>query len=87
MLLGIPGDNTYANFAEANRVFWRQTIVPLVLRVALPVETAELRCQIHRMAGQVQGVHQQTRHAAVAGRGWMVGRLQRRIKRNAHGSL
>ncbi len=34
MLLGIPGDNTYANFAEANRVFWRQTIVPLVLRVA-----------------------------------------------------
>jgi HK97 family phage portal protein len=34
MLLGIPGDNTYANYAEANRVFWRQTIVPLVLRVA-----------------------------------------------------
>ena len=25
MLLGIPGDNTYANFQEANRVFWRQT--------------------------------------------------------------
>jgi HK97 family phage portal protein len=34
MLLGIPGDNTYAAFAEANRVFWRQTVVPLVLRVA-----------------------------------------------------
>jgi HK97 family phage portal protein len=34
MLLGIPGDNTYANYAEANRVFWRQTVVPLVLRVA-----------------------------------------------------
>jgi HK97 family phage portal protein len=34
MLLGIPGDNTYANFAEANRVFWRQTIVPLVTRVS-----------------------------------------------------
>jgi HK97 family phage portal protein len=33
MLLGIPGDNTYANFAEANRNFWRQTIVPLTLRV------------------------------------------------------
>ena len=30
MLLGIPGDNTYANYAEANRVFWRQTVVPLV---------------------------------------------------------
>lgn len=29
MLLGIPGDNTYSNFAEANRTFWRQTILPL----------------------------------------------------------
>ena len=34
MLLGIPGDNTFANFTEANRSFWRQTVVPLVLRVA-----------------------------------------------------
>jgi HK97 family phage portal protein len=34
MLLGIPGDNTYANMAEANRALWRQTIVPLVRRVA-----------------------------------------------------
>ncbi len=33
MLLGIPGDNTYANLAEANRSFWRQTVVPLVRRV------------------------------------------------------
>ena len=32
MLLGIPGDNTYANFQEANRVFWRQTILPLASR-------------------------------------------------------
>ncbi len=34
MLLGIPGDNTYANYSEANRVFWRQSVVPLVRRVA-----------------------------------------------------
>jgi HK97 family phage portal protein len=34
MLLGIPGDNTYANMAEANKALWRQTIVPLVRRVA-----------------------------------------------------
>jgi HK97 family phage portal protein len=34
MLLGIPGDNTYANLAEAHRALWRQTIVPLVRRVA-----------------------------------------------------
>jgi HK97 family phage portal protein len=33
MLLGIPGDNTYANFQEANRVFWRHTVLPLVTRV------------------------------------------------------
>ncbi len=33
MLLGIPGDNTYANYQEANRVFWRQTVLPLAARV------------------------------------------------------
>jgi HK97 family phage portal protein len=33
MLLGIPGDNTFANYAEANRTFWRQTVVPLTGRV------------------------------------------------------
>lgn len=34
MLLGIPGDNTYSNYAEANRVFWRQTVLGLVNRTA-----------------------------------------------------
>ena len=34
MLLGIPGDNTYANYREANRAFWRQTVLPLVNRTA-----------------------------------------------------
>jgi HK97 family phage portal protein len=34
MLLGIPGDNTYANMAEANRGFWRQTVIPLVGRTS-----------------------------------------------------
>ncbi|MGX9393664.1 phage portal protein [Nitrobacteraceae bacterium UC4446_H13] len=33
MLLGIPGDNTYANFQEANRVLWRQTVLPLATRI------------------------------------------------------
>lgn len=32
MLLGIPGDNTYANYQEATRSFWRQTVLPLVHR-------------------------------------------------------
>ena len=34
MLLGIPGDNTYANYQEANKAFWRQTIIPLVGRTS-----------------------------------------------------
>lgn len=34
MLLGIPGDNTYANFKEANQAFWRQTIIPLTRKTA-----------------------------------------------------
>ena len=34
MLLGIPGDNTYANYREANQAFWRQTIIPLVAKTA-----------------------------------------------------
>ncbi len=34
MLLGIPGDNTYANYQEASRSLWRQTVLPLVNRTA-----------------------------------------------------
>jgi HK97 family phage portal protein len=34
MLLGIPGDNTYANYREANLAFWRQTALPLAARFA-----------------------------------------------------
>lgn len=33
MMLGIPGDNTYANFLEANRCFFRQTVLPLASRI------------------------------------------------------
>ena len=38
MLLGIPGDNTYSNYAEANRAFWRLTVLPLVARTASALE-------------------------------------------------
>lgn len=34
MLLGLPGDATYANYAEANRAFYRLTVLPLVGRIA-----------------------------------------------------
>ncbi len=50
MLLGIPGDNTDANYAEANRAFWRQTVLPLVQRTTraltlwlTPAYAADLR--------------------------------------------
>ena len=32
-LLGIPGDNTYANLAEARIALWEQTILPLAQSV------------------------------------------------------
>ena len=34
MLLGIPGDATYANYQEANRAFYRLTVLPLVTKVS-----------------------------------------------------
>ena len=33
MLLGIPGDATYANYQEANRAFFRLTVLPLAAKV------------------------------------------------------
>ncbi|WP_133366661.1 phage portal protein [Qipengyuania sediminis] len=33
MLLGLPGDNTYANFREAGRALWRLTLLPLAERI------------------------------------------------------
>jgi HK97 family phage portal protein len=33
MILGIPGDATYANYQEANRAFYRLTVLPLAARV------------------------------------------------------
>jgi HK97 family phage portal protein len=38
MLLGIPGDNTYSNYREANLAFWRQTVLPLANKCARSVE-------------------------------------------------
>ena len=33
MLLGLPGDATYANYKEANRALWRLAILPLAERI------------------------------------------------------
>ena len=34
LLLGLPGDNTYANYREANLAFWRQAVSPLTRKLA-----------------------------------------------------
>jgi HK97 family phage portal protein len=34
LVLGLAGDNTHANYAEANRAFWRQCVAPLVRKMA-----------------------------------------------------
>ncbi len=33
MLLGLPGDNSYANYREANRALWRLTLLPLTDKI------------------------------------------------------
>ena len=33
MLLGLPGDATYANYREANRALWRLTLLPLASKL------------------------------------------------------
>ncbi len=38
MLLGIPGDNTYATYREANLAFWRLTALPLAAKAARAIE-------------------------------------------------
>jgi HK97 family phage portal protein len=39
MLIGIPGDATYANYQEANRAFFRLTVLPLATRVTAGIST------------------------------------------------
>jgi HK97 family phage portal protein len=59
MLLGIPGDATYANYQEANRAFYRLTVLPLVQKVtgalsywlsAYSGDMAELRPDLDQVA-------------------------------------
>jgi HK97 family phage portal protein len=40
MLLGLPGDATYANYREANRALWRLTVLPLADRILGPLAAA-----------------------------------------------
>lgn len=46
MLLCLAGDNTYANYREANRAFWRQTIIPQMVKTCATL-TRCLKTVIH----------------------------------------
>jgi HK97 family phage portal protein len=48
MLMGIPGDATYSNYQEANRAFYRLTVLPLVARV-----TAGISHWLSEFSGEV----------------------------------
>ena len=48
MLMGIPGDATYANYQEANRAFFRLTVLPLAAKV-----TAGLSAWLSGFTGEV----------------------------------
>lgn len=58
MLLGIPGDNTYANYQEANRAFYRLTVLPLVTRTgaSLSVFLGELTGEAVRLVPDLDTV-------------------------------
>ncbi|SPJ22433.1 phage portal protein [Palleronia abyssalis] len=58
MLIGIPGDATYANYAEAHRAFYRLTVLPMAGRVSAALaqwlegftgEDLELRVDLDRI--------------------------------------
>jgi HK97 family phage portal protein len=57
MLLGLPGDNTYANYREASRALWRLTLLPLAEKLFAALREglapwfpeAELRIDLDRI--------------------------------------
>lgn len=55
MLLGIPGDNTYSNYREANLAFWKQTVLPLAKKTAAALSNF-LCTERERIACDVAGV-------------------------------
>ncbi len=65
MLLGLPGDNTYANYREANRALWRLTLLPLAGKILsgigegltpwFPKAGADRRSRRHPRAGGRSG--------------------------------
>ncbi|MGY6633268.1 MAG: phage portal protein [Alkalilacustris sp.] len=75
MLLGIPGDATYANYQEANRAFYRLTVVPLATRVSAALaywlagfsgESMELRPDLDQVPALAEERDQQWQRVGAA---------------------
>jgi HK97 family phage portal protein len=76
MMLGIPGDATYANYQEANRAFYRLTVVPLATRITAALshwlsgfsgEPVELRPDLDQLPALAAERDQQWRRVGEAG--------------------
>ncbi|WP_283194979.1 phage portal protein [Rhizobium sp. AN80A] len=72
MLLGIPGDNTYANYQEANRAFYRLTVLPMLTRTLAALST-------WAAAGYGDGLRLEPDLDKVAGLGAERGELWKRV--------
>jgi HK97 family phage portal protein len=76
MLVGIPGDATYANYQEANRAFYRLTVLPLAAKVTAAFshwlsahggEAVELKPDLDQIPALATERDQQWRRVAEAG--------------------
>ncbi len=74
MLLGIPGDNTYSNYREANRAFWLGTVQPLARKLAAaltawlaPAFGTSLRLDFDFDASEAASAEREALWARVAG--------------------
>lgn len=91
MLLGLPGDNTYANYQEANRALWRLTILPLAgkilggLQAHLNAWWPDLSLAIDRDAIPALAADRERVWAQVASADFLSGEEKRRMLGLDHG--
>lgn len=85
MLLGLPGDATYANYREANRALWRQTVLPLADKILGGIARglngwfadAALRVDVDRVPAMAED--RERLWAMVAGADWLTPEEKRAI--------
>ena len=83
MLLGLPGDATYANYREANRALWRLTVLPLAGKILGGIAQglrgwfpgAELRVDLNKVPALAEERMMLWRE--VSGADWLTGEEKR----------